>query len=393
MQVSQNPPIEIETETSTHKRALERLVSAIERDVEEERCDGAVVLLGHRGRVLVEKAIGFAHRESDRRMRADDVFLIFSVTKTMTAAAVLACIDRGDVALTTPVAQVIPEFAQRGKQRVTIGNLLTHTGGMSSGPPPVSPEQIGDIEAVVAAVCEQALETRPAVRMRYSPFTAYTVLAEVVRRLDGRNRAFGEALTEDFFEPLGMRDTVLGMRADLGERRVPVVVRDTTKGLIDPAALEGFNALVRAGAEMPSAGVVSTAADLFRWAEMLRRGGELEGARVLSPAIIRLATTNHTGQMQNEIFDHLREMYGWPDFPAYLGLGFFLRGEGIFPHYFGMTASPGTFGGIGAGSGVFWVDPERELTFVCLTSGLLEEGRSCERFQRLSDIAISALDV
>ena len=174
-------------------------------------------------------------------------------------------------------------------------------------------------------------------------------------------------------------------------RCVPVVVRDRTKGLFDAAVLEGFNALLQEDTEIPAGGAVSTAADLFRWAEMLRRGGELDGARVLSPAIIRLATTNQTGLMPNDLFDYAREMYGWPDFPAYLGLSFFLRGEGTFPSYFGLTASAGTFGGIGAGSTLFWVDPARELTFVCLTAGLLEEGRSCERFQRLSDLAIAAV--
>jgi CubicO group peptidase (beta-lactamase class C family) len=96
--------------------------------------------------------------------------------------------------------------------------------------------------------------------------------------------------------------------------------------------------------------------------------------------------------MGNDLFDYAREMYGWGDFPAYLGLSLFLRGEGTFPHWFGLTASPRTFGGVGAGSTVFWVDPARELTFVCLTAGLLEEGRSAERFGRLSDLAISALD-
>jgi CubicO group peptidase (beta-lactamase class C family) len=96
--------------------------------------------------------------------------------------------------------------------------------------------------------------------------------------------------------------------------------------------------------------------------------------------------------MGNDLFDYAREMYGRGDFPAYLSLSFFLRGEDTFPHWFGLTASARTFGGVGAGSTVFWVDPVRELTFVCQTAGLLEEGRSAERFQRLSDLSIAALD-
>ncbi|MBW1686520.1 MAG: serine hydrolase [Deltaproteobacteria bacterium] len=84
-------------------------------------------------------------------------------------------------------------------------------------------------------------------------------------------------------------------------------------------------------------------------------------------------------------------MRGWDEYPAVLGLGFFLRGEGLFPMPFGLTASPRSFGGLGSGSTMFWVDPERELVFVCLTSGLLEESRNIERLQQLSDLALSAL--
>jgi CubicO group peptidase (beta-lactamase class C family) len=72
-------------------------------------------------------------------------------------------------------------------------------------------------------------------------------------------------------------------------------------------------------------------------------------------------------------------------------LGFFLRGEGEFPMPMGLTTSPGTFAGLGAGSTIFWVDPERDLTFVCFTAGLLEEGPSFLRFQRLSDLVVAAV--
>ena len=95
-------------------------------------------------------------------------------------------------------------------------------------------------------------------------------------------------------------------------------------------------------------------------------------------------------QNPNDIFDYAREMRGWPDWPAYIGLTFFLRGEGIFPTPMGHTTSPRTYSGQGAGSTPFWVDPERDLTFVILTAGLLEDGDSMLRFQRLSDLVVAA---
>ena len=164
-----------------------------------------------------------------------------------------------------------------------------------------------------------------------------------------------------------------------------------TPGLFLPELLEAMNVLLDETTEIPGGGGVATAYDVFRWAEALRRGGELEGARVLSPAILDLSTCNHTGTEPNHLFDYMRELRGWDEFPAFLGLGFFVRGEGIFPMPFGLTASPRTFGGLGAGSTMFLVDPERELVFVCLTVGLVEESRNFDRLQRLSDLVFSAI--
>jgi CubicO group peptidase (beta-lactamase class C family) len=138
-------------------------------------------------------------------------------------------------------------------------------------------------------------------------------------------------------------------------------------------------------------GVASSVPDMFRFAEMLRRRGELDGARILSPAMIELATRNWTGDKPNELYDTLFYQRGWPSAPACLGLGFSLRGTALCHHLYGTLASPGTFGNYGAGSALYWVDPARDLTFVCLTAGVMEALNNIERFQRLSDIAISAV--
>lgn len=372
-------------------KALDRLVTTIVKDVAQQRYDGAVAIVGRSGAVALHEAIGFADRAKNRVARPDDVFCLFSVTKALTAAAVLQLVDHGHLALTTKVAEIIPEFGCKGKQRVTVAHLLTHTGGMSAGFPPVPPELTGNLEAVVAVVCQQGLESIPGQEVSYSPITAHAILGEIVRRLDGGTRSLREIFAAEIFRPLGMKDTALGLREDLEPRRVPVVVRDRSEGMFPPEALESFNLILRKDTEIPGGGAVSTAADIFRFTEMLRQGGELDDIRILSPAIIALATSNHTGLKPNSLWNYARELRGWDEFPAYLGLSFFLRGEGIFPTYFGATASPGTFGGIGAGSTMFWVDPERDITFVCLTSGLLEESHSLDRFQRLSDLVHAAV--
>jgi CubicO group peptidase (beta-lactamase class C family) len=370
---------------------LARLTAAIDADVTAERYDGAVVLVARGGQVALHEAVGWADRAARRRARIDDVFSIFSVTKTLTTATVLARVDRGELLLTSPVADVLPEFGTKGKQRVTVAQLLTHTAGIAAGLPPLAPELLGNLEAFVAAACQQPLETAPGVTVHYSAITAHALLAEIVRRLDGGSRRFRDILAADVLTPLGMRDTALGLRPDLATRKVPVVVRDRSPGVFEPDLLEGFNVLVGPDTEMPAASAVSTVADLFRWSETLRRDGELDGTRLFAPALVRLATTNHTGDRPNGFYAFACEQRGWDPFPANIGLSFFLRGHGIFPSYFGLTSSPRTFGGLGAGSSMFWVDPERDLTFVLLTAGLLEESRNLERCQRLSDLVQAAV--
>ena len=143
-------------------------------------------------------------------------------------------------------------------------------------------------------------------------------------------------------------------------------------------------------AEMPWVGVASTVADMFRFAEMLRRRGELDGTRILSPATLALATRNWTAEKPNELYKPLFEQRGWPPAPAYLGLGFALRGTAMCHHLYGTLTSSATFGNYGAGSALYWVDPARELTFVCLSAGVMNNLDNVERFQRLSDIAVSA---
>ncbi len=370
---------------------LQRLVDTIQADVERERYDGAVVVVARGGRIALHEAIGFADRAQGRAARTDDVFLLYSVTKTLTSVAVLQKVDRGELSLTTPVAEVLPEFGVRGKQRVTVAQLLCHMGGLPADLPPIAPDQLTNLEAVARAVSDQSLSARPGSVVSYSPIGAHAVLAEVVRRLDGGARPFRDVLAQDVFGPLGMKETSLGLRADLAARRVPIVVRDRNPGLFPAQVLEGMSLLIGEDSEIPAGGAFSTAHDLYRWAEALRRGGELDGARILSPGLLDYAAQNHTGDLSNDIFDGMREARGWEPFPGYIGLGFFLRGEGLFPTYFGQTTSPRTFGGLGAGSTMFWIDPDRDLVFVCLTAGLLEESRNLDRMQQLSDLVVSSV--
>jgi CubicO group peptidase (beta-lactamase class C family) len=370
---------------------LARAGRAIEHDTESEQYDGAVLCVGRGGELAAFGAFGYADRAAGRLLKTDDVFVSFSIAKQLTVAVVLNRVERGDLSLTARVADVIPEFGCRGKENITLYQLLTHTAGLMFGVPPIDPLALGNLDAVVAATCASPVESVPGAKVHYSALVAHAVMAEMVRRVEGGGLSFREIVARDLLEPLQMKQTALGRRADLADRVCPVVVRDRRRGVFEPEALEGLGAMLGPESEIPAGGYVLTAHDLHRFANMLRNGGELEGVRILSPAMLELATRSHTGEQPNEMWSYAVGMRGWQPFPAALGLGFFIRGEGVFPAPFGTLASPRTFGGLGAGSNMFWIDPERDLTCVFLSTGLLEESYNVDRFQRISDLVLASL--
>jgi CubicO group peptidase (beta-lactamase class C family) len=373
---------------------MSRLQQAIEGDVERKLYDGAVTIVGVGGKVVFEQATGFADRGAAKPMRLDSVFPVFSISKALNAVLVLQRVERGEASLNTFVSEIIPAFAARGKQRVTIGQLLSHSGGLPASFPAVPADKIGDLDAVTAAVCDVGLEAVPGEEVSYSPIMAHAALGQVVRQLDGGKRKLRDIAREELLEPLGMGDTALGALGSkaLAARAVMPRVSDQSPGMFDASALVGLGLAIlnpELDIEIPAGGFISTGADVFRFAEAMRLGGALNGKRVLSAPMVQLATSNHTGARPNDLYTYARELKGWPLFPANLGLGFFLRGEGLNPTYFGHLSTPGTYGAMGAGTTNFWVDPARNITMVCLTTGFLEEANSALRFQRLSDVAIA----
>jgi len=378
-------------DTGFEPERLERLAAAIEQDVAAERYDGAEVVVARGGIVALHRQLGFAERATRRRVERAQPFVSMSIAKQLTVAAVFQRIERGDFALTTPVAEIVPEFGQRGKQGITIAHLLTHTSGLPMMLPPMPLELAGNLEAVVQATCAALPEFRPGSRVSYCVLVGHAMLSECVRRVDGGRRAYRTILAEDVFAPLGMVDTALGCPARLRARLAPVVARDRRVGLFDPDFLETLGNALAEDTEIPAGGCVTTAPDMHRFAEMLRRGGELDGVRHLSPATVEAVQVIRTGDEPNTIWAYAEAMRGWEPFPANLGLGFFVRGEGVFPTPFGLLASPSTFGGFGAGSTCFWIDPATDVTYAFLSSGLMEDSYSVERHMRLADLVHAAL--
>jgi CubicO group peptidase (beta-lactamase class C family) len=316
---------------------------------------------------------------------------MFSSSKPVTSTLLLMRVDRGELRLTDKVADVIPEFAAAGKRNVTITHLLTHTGGFPTFPLDWPLPQWGDWDATIARICAIPLEFEPGTAVHYHALTAHWIMGEIVRRLDGGKRSFAQMCAEDVYGPLRMKDSHMGVRPDMRERLVPLRALDTESIPYPLAFLEAFDVPELHAAAIPGGGSRSTIFDMARFYQMWLNGGELDGVRLLSPAMVELATTNHTGEMGDRLFDILKVVNAWPHIPAYRGLGFWLRGTGIFPTFFGTTASPATFGHAGASSILTSADPARELVFIALTAGLIDESRSILRFQQLSDLALACV--
>jgi CubicO group peptidase (beta-lactamase class C family) len=157
-------------------------------------------------------------------------------------------------------------------------------------------------------------------------------------------------------------------------------------------AVATLNAAFGDGAEMPAASSFGTVDDVFRLAETWRmRGTSSNGYRLLSPALFDYARQIHTGNLSNGAWDSYREAYGLADYPANFSLlGGYVRGDGYFINGAGYTASPDTFYAVGGGSTMWLVDPERDLTFVFLSAGLLDGLAHFDRLRQHSDLVLAA---
>jgi len=371
---------------------LQLLDSTIRADIAAGLYHGAVLKVARGGHVAFEAAIGAADAAQTRPLTLDSVFSIFSVTKAFTNVLVLRAIEQGHFALTTPITDLIPEFKGHGREKILMWHLLSHQAGFPILFEVIPGWFIDNFREVVATVLAEVKPVdAPCEKVSYSPLVNHVLMAEAVLRTDPARRGYRQIVQEDILDPLKMHDTAVGLRADLKRRKVVPDFRGNYPIGHKSRNVEGPNgAFEDEHAEMPWVGIVSTVPDMYRLAEMFRRGGTLDGARLLSPVILELARRNRTGDRVNELYAARGKAEGLPSVPAYIGLGFALRGDMLCHHVYGTLASPETFGNYGAGTTLFWIDPERDITFTCLSAGVMEHNANTRRFQKLADIIFSA---
>ena len=371
---------------------LNHVEAVIRDDIKRGRYFGAVLKVARDGKIGLDIAIGDEGGPGTKPLAMESVFSIFSATKAITNVLVFRAIERGQLMLTTKVSEVINEFAGGIRERITVFDLLTHASGLPSVFTPKQGMNIDQLPLIIEAICANVHAVcEPQERVDYSPLANHALLGEMVRRTDPKGRRYRDIAQQDLFDPLKMTSSAIGRPDRLKQRHVVPVFGANAPTQHPSSRVPGINgAFEDPEAEMPWVGAVCSVPDLFRFAEMLRLGGELDGARILSPAILELATRNWTGEKPNELYKAVANRAGWRPYPAYMGLGFAIRGEGMHHAIYGTLCSPETFGNYGAGSVLFWVDPIREITFAFLSAGVMGQAPNIERFQRICDIVSSA---
>ena len=245
------------------------------------------------GKLVVDVWGGLADDTTGRKVDADTLFNVFSVTKAITATALHIQADRGLVSYDAPIAQYWPEFAAHGKGKATVRDALSHRTGVPQMPDGVTPAQMADYDWMVARMADMKPLFEPGTTNAYHSYTWGWIVAEVVRRTDPKKRPFREFVQDEIVRPLGIKDLWLGIPA-AAEPRVARMTNDqismadqaTLRGRTMPAAGGGHAGGVRAVGRQ--ARVHSRSRRHLHGAEqraVLRAPGQRRRARRCAPAL------------------------------------------------------------------------------------------------------------
>ncbi len=358
---------------------LARIDKVFQQYVDENRIGGAVGLVLQDGKPIYERAAGWADKEAGTRMAPNTIFRIASQTKAITSVAILSLMEEGKLNITDPVSRFIPSFASSRvavgngarvdivpvKRPITIRDLLTHTAGISYGTEPTIASQYQAKGLGPAAgfgwftadkdepICDtmERLGTLPFVAQ---PGEAWVygyntdILGCIVEKASGT--PLDVFIKTRITGPLGMKDTQFFLPPDQRSRLAAVYSHGSDGKIVRaPDGPRGQGAYVDGPRKSfaGGAGLLSTAQDYAHFLEMIRRGGAIDGVRILSPRTVALMTTNQVGALHS---------------PSGMGYGYGFETTDRYGAN-GMD-SAGAFGWAGAYSSTYRVDPESHLVVV-----------------------------
>lgn len=335
-------------EVGLDEAKLAAIDDLVAEGIAQKKMPGCVVLVARRGKIALLNAYGDRALKPERRpMTTDTLFDMASITKPVaTATSVMLLIEQGKLALEDTAAKHWPQFGQRGKEQITIRQLLTHQGGLI--PDNALADYENGFDQAMQRICELKLQSEPGTKFSYSD-VSFIVLGELVRRLSGKDvNAFSR---EHVFGPLGMTETSYLPAESITPRAAVTQERDGhwMQGEVhDPRAF-------LMGGVAGHAGLFSTAEDLAVYAQMVHGGGSYGGASVMKPATVALMAT------PQRVSSGLRSL-GWDMRTGYSSN----RGQGFSSRAIGHGGFTGT---------VLWIDPELELTFIFLSNRVHPDGK------------------
>jgi len=323
----------------------------VEEAIRAGETPGAVILIGHQGEIVLRQAFGYRSLEPPRPMLPDAVFDIASLTKVVaTTPAVMQLVEKGSLQLDAPVARYWPEFKGRGKERITVRQLLTHYSGLRPGllPKPAWSGYDGALKQIIADTPPHP----PGSLFVYSDLN-FTILGELVRRISGE--PLEVYCRRHIFEPLGMKDTGFKPSKSLQSRLAPTM--EGSFGVVhDPDTR-------RMGGISGAAGVFSTADDLACFAQTILDQGRHAGVQLLS-----LAAIQDMAQPQSPA----------GKLPA-KGLGWAIHSPS---GNWSEMLPVGSFGHKGFTGTLLWIDPETRTYLIVLSNRVYPDGEAREETLR-----------
>ena len=331
---------------------LRQLPGEVEKAMQQGKLPGAVILVGHDGRIVYERAVGY-RRLVPRKLpaRMDTIYDMASCTKVVaTTTAIMQLFQEGKIRLDDPVSEYWPAFALNGKQDITIRELMTHYSGL---PPDLDLSyDWSGYDTAMQMIVDTAPILPPGTRFLYSDIN-YETLGELVHRISGE--PLNVYCERHIFKPLGMTSTVFVPPASLRNRIAPTQHINGTTGPIlwgevhDPTAY-------RMGGVAGHAGLFSDAHDLSIFCQMLLNGGTYHGVHILNPLTVEKMTTPQSP----------------PDKMAVRGLGWDIASP--FASNRGQLFPVGSFGHTGFTGPSLWIDPVTHTYVVFLTNRVHPNG-------------------
>jgi CubicO group peptidase (beta-lactamase class C family) len=324
--------------------------------VDKKEIAGAVVLVATRNGVAHVETVGQADIEKNMPMSTDTIFWIASMTKPVTATAVMMLQDEGKLSVEDPVAKYVPELAglktQDGQPaNLTLRHLLTHTSGMGEATPQES-KTAKTLADLVPAFASKPVQFKPGSKWQYCQ-SGINTLGRIVEVVSGKD--LESFYQERLFRPLGMKDTTFYPTKEQAARIATSYRRTGDK--LEPTGvfvLEGKDVTSRDRYPAANGGLYSTAHDYARFCRMVLNNGSLDGKKYLSPEAVKQMTSVQTPE---SIVTGFTPGNGW-------GLGWCVVRQ---PQGISAVLSPGTFGHGGAYGTQAWIDPVKGVAYILMT--------------------------